>query len=61
MALFETINLVPHSEQATRNRGVDILVSNMAARSRFPLELVGEIPIKGNAENARTSLTKPLP
>ena len=64
MALFDAINLAPHPEQATRNRGVDILVSeysHVAARSRFPLEPVGEISIKGNAENARTYTTKPVP
>ena len=64
MALFDAINLAPHPGQTTPNRGVDIPVSeysHVAARSRFALEPVGENSIKGNAENARTYTTKPVP
>ena len=64
MALFDALNLAPQPEQATRNRGVEILVSeysHVAARSRFPLEPVGEISIKGDAENAGTYTIKPVP
>jgi class 3 adenylate cyclase len=64
MAFLDAINLAPHVEQATRNRRVDILVSensHLAARSRFPLEPVGEVSINGNAENAGTYTTKPVP
>ena len=64
MALFDALNLAPQPEQATRNRGVDILVSehsHVGARSRFPLEPVGEISIEANAENARTYTTSPVP
>jgi hypothetical protein len=61
LVLFEAINFAPRLEQATRNRGVDILVSRLAALRRLPLEPVGEISIKGNAENVQTSTTKPVP
>ena len=52
MARFGAINLASRPEQATRNHVVDILRSehsHVAARSRFPLEPVGRISIKGNA------------
>jgi class 3 adenylate cyclase len=64
MALFDVINLASLREQASRNRRVAILVSensHVAARSRFPLEPVGEVSINGNAENAGTYTTKPVP
>jgi hypothetical protein len=61
LVLFEAINFAPRLEQATRNRGLDILVSRLAALSRFPLESVGEISIKGNAKNLQTSTTKSVP
>ena len=64
MALVDAIDLAPHVEQATRNRGVEILVSeysHVAARGRFPLEPIGEVSLKGNAENARTYTTRPVP
>ncbi|HEY5953091.1 MAG TPA: adenylate/guanylate cyclase domain-containing protein [Terrimicrobiaceae bacterium] len=56
-AIGDSINLASRLEQATRDLGVDILVSEysyVAARSRFPFEPAGEIPIKGKTESVRT-------
>jgi adenylate cyclase len=56
-AIGDSINLASRLEQATRDRGVDILVSEftyVATRSRFPFEPVGEISLKGKTESART-------
>ena len=64
VALLDAFNLASRPEQASRNRDVDILVSehsHVGARSRFPLEPVGEISIEANVENARTYTTSPVP
>ena len=56
-AIGDSINLASRLEQATRDRQVDILVSEftyVATRSRFPFEPVGEISLKGKTESART-------
>jgi adenylate cyclase len=56
-AIGDSINLAARLEQATRDREVDILVSEytyVAARSRFPFEPSGEIAIKGKTESVRT-------
>ena len=60
-AIGDSINLASRLEQATRDLGVDILVSEysyVAARSRFPFEPVGEIPIKGKTDSVRTYTIK---
>jgi adenylate cyclase len=56
-AIGDAINLAARLEQATPDRGVDILVSEytyVATRSRFPFERVGEISLKGKSESTRT-------
>jgi adenylate cyclase len=56
-AIGDSINLAARLEQATRDHGADILVSqytDVAARSRFPFEPSGEISIKGKTESVRT-------
>ncbi|HEY5741594.1 MAG TPA: adenylate/guanylate cyclase domain-containing protein [Terrimicrobiaceae bacterium] len=56
-AIGDSINLASRLEQATRERQVDILVSEysyVAARSRFPFVPTGEISIKGKSESVRT-------
>ncbi len=62
-AIGDSINLASRLEQATRDRQVDILVSEftyVATRSRFPFEPVGEISLKGKTESARTfTIRKP--
>jgi adenylate cyclase len=63
-AIGDAIDLAARLEQATRDRGVDILVSEysyVAARSRFPFEPAGEISIKARAESARTYTIKTGP
>jgi len=61
-AIGDSVNLASRLEQATRNHpGVDIIVSEytfVAARSRFPFEPLGEIPIKGKSESVRTYTIK---
>jgi adenylate cyclase len=60
-AIGDSINLASRLEQATRDRGVDILVSEycfVAARSRFPFEAAGEIAVKGKTESVRTYTIK---
>ena len=55
-AIGDAINLAARLEQATPDRGVDILVSEytyVATRSRFPFERVGEISLKGKSESTR--------
>ncbi len=62
-AIGDSINLASRLEQATRDRQVDILVSEftyVATRSRFPFEPAGEISLKGKTESARTfTIRKP--
>ena len=62
-AIGDSINLAARLEQATRDRGLDILVSEftyVATRSRFPFEPAGEISLKGKTESARTyTIRKP--
>ena len=62
-AIGDSINLASRLEQATRDRQVDILVSEftyVATRSRFPFEAIGEISLKGKTESARTfTIRKP--
>ncbi len=56
-AIGDSINLAARLEQATRDRGLDILVSEftyVATRSRFPFEPAGEISLKGKTESTRT-------
>ena len=57
-AIGDSVNLASRLEHATRNyEDVDIIVSEytfVAARSRFPFEPVGEIPIKGKSESVCT-------
>jgi adenylate cyclase len=62
-AIGDSINLAARLEQATPERGVDILVSEftyVATRSRFPFEPAGEISLKGKSESARTYTIKKL-
>jgi len=61
-AIGDAVNLASRLEHATRERGVDILVSEytyVTARSRFPFETAGEIPLKGKSESVRTYTIKP--
>jgi adenylate cyclase len=63
-AIGDSMNLAARLEQATRQRQVDILVSEysyVAARSRFPFEPAGEISIKGKTESVRTYTINTLP
>ena len=63
-AIGDSINLAARLEQATRNGGVDILVSEytyVATRSRFRFEPAGEISLKGKTESARTYTIRKLP
>lgn len=60
-AIGDAINLGSRLEHATRDHGLDILVSEytyVAARSRFPFEAVGEISLKGKAQTVRTYTIK---
>ena len=62
-AIGDSINLAARLEQATRDGGVDILVSEytyVATRSRFPFEPAGEISLKGKTESARTYTIRKL-
>jgi adenylate cyclase len=59
----DSINLAARLEQATRDREVDILVSEftyVATRSRFPFEPAGEISLEGKTESARTYTIRKL-
>ncbi|MFZ4681081.1 MAG: adenylate/guanylate cyclase domain-containing protein [Terrimicrobiaceae bacterium] len=61
-AIGDAVNLASRLEQATRERQVDILVSEytfVSARNRFPFEPAGEIPLKGKSESVRTYTVKP--
>jgi adenylate cyclase len=60
-AIGDSVNLASRLEVATREQGVDILVSEytyVAAQSRFPFAPTGEIPIKGKAQTVRTYTIK---
>jgi hypothetical protein len=62
-AIGDSINLAARLEQASPDRGVDILVSEytyVATRSRFPFEPAGEISHKGKTESARTYAIRKL-
>jgi adenylate cyclase len=62
-AIGDSINLAARLEQATPERGVDILVSEytyVATRSRFPFEPSGEISLKGKTESTRTYTIRKL-
>ena len=62
-AIGDSINLAARLEQATPDRGVDILVSEytyVATRSRFPFEPAGEISLKGKTESTRTYTIRKL-
>lgn len=55
-AIGDSVNVASRLESATRQHNVDILVSEytfVAARSRFPFEYVGDIPVKGKSESLR--------
>ena len=59
----DSINLAARLEQATPDRGVDILDSeytHVAPRSRFPFEPEGEISLEGKTESARTYTIRKL-
>jgi adenylate cyclase len=59
-SIGESINLALRHQGATRHRA-DILASgysDVAARSRFPVEPIGQISIEGKADSARTHMIK---
>ena len=61
-AIGDSVHLASRLEQATRERQGDILVSEytyVSARSRFPFEPAGEIPLKGKSESVRPDTVKP--
>ncbi len=60
ISIGQSINLASRHQGATRDRA-DILVSghsDVAARSRFPFEPIGQISIEGKADSARTHMIK---